>query len=232
MATARRPRDDEDDHDDAPRKRPVKPVKKPAAAAPPPPPPPKKELPPGMTDDDANPYGVVTDEDTEEQKRQKKKVNFAGTADKVRKSARGPAMALLVLPSNLLIAEGALTLIMGIVTFVWALFPLVFTDVSANEEEIAEQAIWMIFGIMLGTWGCMICLGASKMQNVDSYTWAMVGAVLGIAPLLVGIFAIVALRDPRVIAGFEEIEGAFDDSKVEDDDDKKDDDDDEDDDDD
>ena len=32
-----------------------------------------------------------------------------------------------------------------------------------------------------------------------------------ILPLLAGIFAIVALRDPRVIAGFEEMEGAVDD---------------------
>jgi sugar phosphate permease len=88
----------------------------------------------------------------------------------------------------------------------------------------------MGFGLMLVGWGCLVCIGASKMQNLDSYTWAMVGAVLGILPVLVGIFAIAMLRNPKVIAGFEEIEGALDDDEEKEDDEDDEDEDDEDDD--
>jgi hypothetical protein len=117
--------------------------------------------------------------------------------------------------------------------FLWATWPIVFVDVSPSDEEILEQAIWMGFGVLLCLWGCLVCLGASKMQNLDSYTWAMVGGVLGILPFLVGIFAIAMLRNPKVIAGFEEIEGAVDDEdEDEEDDDEEDDDEDEEDDDD
>jgi hypothetical protein len=176
-----------------------------------------------------NPYGVIKEEDTEEQRQAKKTVSFAGVQDKGRRSARGPAMSLLVFPSNLLVAEGALTILGGILVFLWAMWPVVFVEVSPSEEEIAEQAIWMLFGVMLIAWGCLVCLGASKMQNLESYTWAMVGSVLGILPLLVGIFAIAMLRNPKVIAGFEEIEGAIDDDEEEDEEDDDDEDDDEDD---
>jgi hypothetical protein len=181
-------------------------------------------------DDEGGPssYVVIKEEDTEAQREAKKLVRYDGVQDKYKKSARGPAMSLLVFPSNLLVAEGALTVFGGILVFLWAMWPVVFTDVAPSEEEIAEQAIWMLFGVMLMAWGALICLGASKMQNLESYTWAMVGAVLGILPLLVGIFSIAMLRNPKVIAGFEEIEGAIDDEDEEEegDDDEDDDDDD------
>ena len=64
-------------------------------------------------------------------------------------------------------------------------------------------------------YGGLVCFGASKMQSLESYAWGMIGAVLGIFPLLVGIFAIVMLREPRVIAGFEEVEGAIDEDEDE-----------------
>ena len=59
-------------------------------------------------------------------------------------------------------------------------------------------------------WFANGCLGASRMQNLESYTWAMTGAVLGILPLLVGVFALIMLRNPKVLAGFMEVEGAMD----------------------
>lgn len=179
--------------------------------------------PPGaFEEEEVQSYGVIKEEDTEEQKAAKKKISFAGVHDKGKRSARGPAMSLLVFPSNLLIAEGALTFLFGILVFLWAMWPVVFVEVAPSDEELVEQAIWMGFGLMLIAWACLICLGASKMQNLDSYTWAMVGAVLGILPLMVGIFAIVMLRNPKVIAGFEEIEGALDDEEEKDEDDEDD----------
>lgn len=189
------------------------------AAAPtpsPPPPPPQSE---DDEDGPVNPYGVVEDVETEEQIAAKKKVRFDGVDDKKKRSARGPAMSLLVMPANLLIAEGALTFIIGLGTFIWGLWPLIFTEVSPSDDDYTEQLPLVLFGVLLAVWGAMICLGASRMQNLESYTWAMTGAVLGILPLLVGVFAIIMLRNPKVIAGFMEVEGAMDaDEKEEDED--------------
>lgn len=193
---------------------------RPVAAAPPP------AHPAVVEDDDGEdvtPYGVI--QETEEEKRlaAKNKPTFTETHDKFKKSARGPASALLVLPTNLLIAEGSLTAILGVIGVIVGLWPLVFTNAPPSDEEIAEQLIIIFGGLVALVYGGLICVGASKMQNLESYAWGMVGAVLGILPLLAGIFAIIALRDPRVIAGFEEVEGAVDDEEEEADDDDDDD---------
>lgn len=176
-------------------------------------------------DDDVTPYGVVEESEEEKQIAEKNKPKFTDVRDKYKKSARGPAQALLVMPVNLLIAEGALTGIAGVMAVIVGLWPLVFTDAPPSDEEIAEQVVVIFGGLVLLGWGSLVCVGASKMQSLESYAWALVGAVLGIFPLLAGIFAVITLRDPRVIAGFEEVEGAIDD---EDEGEKKDDEDDED----
>jgi predicted Zn finger-like uncharacterized protein len=194
-----------------------------------------KEPPPAPVEDEeygqVNPYGVVEDIETEEQKAAKKKVRFDGVDDKKKRSARGPAMSLLVMPANLLIAEGALTFLIGLGTVIWGLWPLIFTEVAPSDDDYTDQLPIILFGVLLAVWGAMICLGASRMQNLESYTWAMTGAVLGILPLLVGVFALIMLRNPKVLAGFMEVEGAMDadDTKENEDDDEDDDEDDEDD---
>lgn len=185
---------------------------------------------PADEENDVNPYGVTEDVETEEQKAARKKVRFDGVDDKKKRSERGPAMSLLVMPANLLIAEGALTFIVGLGTMIWGMWPLIFTDISPSDDDYADQLPLVLFGVLLAVWGAMICLGASRMQNLESYTWAMTGAVLGILPLLVGVFALIMLRNPKVLAGFMEVEGAMDadDTKENDDDDEDDEDDDED----
>src|SRR5438105_2434743 len=92
-----------DDH--KPKPKPAKPVAPPVAkpaAAPPPPP----------ADDDDGPigsYGVIKESEEELRLAEVNKPRFLNLADKFKKSARGPAQALLVLPTNLLVAEAALT---------------------------------------------------------------------------------------------------------------------------
>lgn len=203
----------------------VKEVKEPAAKAPEP------AAAAAAVDDenDVNPYGVVNEVDTEEQKAAKKKVRFDGVADKKKRSARGPAMSLLVMPANLLVASGGLTFFLGLGTIIYGAWPLIFTDVSPSDDDYADQIPWILFGIMVAVWGALICLGASRMQNLESYTWAMTGAILGILPLPVGVFALIMLRNPKVLAGFMEVEGAMDEEEEKDDDDDEDEDEDEDD---
>lgn len=207
----------------APAARAAKPAAPVAASPPPPPPPPSYK-----DDDDVSPYGVAQESEEEKRLAELNKPKFGDVADKYKKSARGPASALLVLPTNLLIGEGALTGIVGVIAIMVGIWPLVFTDAPPSDEEIAEQLV-IIFGGLVGlVWGSLICLGASKMQNLESYAWALAGSVLGILPLLAGVFAIIALRDPRVVAGFEEVEGAVEDGEDEDEEDEDDDEDDDD----
>ena len=173
-------------------------------------------------DDDVNPYGVLKESEEELRLAAKNKPVFGDIADKFKKSNRGPAQMLLVLPTNLLVAAGSLTAIAGVLAIIIGLWPLVFTDAPPSDEEYAEQLVIIFVGFVLLLWGCLVCLGASKMQSLESYAWALAGAVLGI-PMLAGIFALIALRDPRVRAGFEEVEGAIDEPDEDDEEDEEDD---------
>ena len=181
---------------------------KPAAAA-------KKN--PRAHDDDEDPesvkkgYGVVKETEEEVEQAEKNRPKFGEVQDKFKKSTRGPAIGLLVTATNLLTAEGLITALAGLVVFVVGMWPLVFNDAPPGDEETEEAIITMILGLVGFGWGALICVGASQMQDLASYPWAMVGAVLGILPLLVGIYAIIMLQNPRVKAGFEEIAGALDD---------------------
>ena len=177
---------------------------------------------PADDDDDANPYGVLKESEEEVRLAEKNKPVFGDIADKFKKSFRGPAQMMLVLPTNLLIATGSIAGFGGLFVIVVGVFPLVFTDAPPSDEEYGERLVIMFIGFVLMIWGMLVCLGASKMQSLESYAWALAGAVLGI-PMLAGIFALIALRDPRVRAGFEEVEGAIDEPDEDDEEDEEDD---------
>lgn len=147
-------------------------------------------------------YGVVQDTAEDIKKAEEAKVKFGRVEDKYKKSARGPAVAMLVLPSNLLTAQGLVAAAAGIVLFVWGMWPLVFNDAPPGDEETEIAILRMLLGCLTFVWGAAICYGASQMAELGSYMWSMMGAVLGVLP--VGIFAIIALTNPKVKAGFEE----------------------------
>lgn len=203
--------------------RPAKPAAKPVAPAPAP----KKP----DDEDDVNPYAVVKETEEELREYDKHKPKFGEVDDKFKKSMRGPASAALVMPTKLLIAVGVIICIASIVFFCMGFWPIVFTDADANEEEVIKAIVDMMLAFLGFCVGMLICVGAFKMQNLESYTWAIIAACITI-PLLVGIYTIITLRDPKVIAGFQEVEGATDDDEDEgkDDEDEDDDEDDEDDD--
>jgi len=152
-------------------------------------------------------YGIVQETEAEKEEAEKNKPKFGEVADKFKKSARGPAQGLLVMPSNLLTGEGLITIIGGILLIVIGMWPLVFNDAPPGEEELDEAIIYMLLGVVTFVWGAMVCYGASHMQELGSYPIAMVGAIMGIVPLLVGIYGVVMLQNPKVRAGFEETEG-------------------------
>jgi hypothetical protein len=123
------------------------------------------------------------------------------------------------LPTNLLIFAGALTSLAGIVVILVYVWNLIFTDVSPSDDEIMDALPFVGLGLLMFFWGGLVCYGAFKMQNLESYAWALTGAVLGSIPLLVGLFALITLRDPKVIAGFQETTGGPEEDEEEDDED-------------
>jgi hypothetical protein len=149
-------------------------------------------------------YGVIQESEEEKKEAEKNKPKFTEVQDKFKKSARGPAQSLLVMPSNLLTGEGLLTVVAGLFIFVVGMWPLVFNDAPPGEEELEESIATMLVGLVVFVWGALVCFGASQMQELSSYPLAMMGAVMGVLPLLVGIFGIVMLQNPKVKAGFEE----------------------------
>jgi len=159
-------------------------------------------------DDDDGPktYGVAKESEEELRLAEKNKPNFGAIRDKFKKSARGPAAAILVAPGNLLLAQGSLLSVAGLAAMILGFWPLWFTDVSASDEEFMEGTFWIFTGIVCLCWGAITCFGAVQMMTLGSYGWAIVGSAFGLFPLLAGIFGLIFLRDPRVIAGFAEPE--------------------------
>ena len=197
---------------------------KPAAAKPAPAAPAKKPI----DDDDVNPYQLYRETEAELREAERTKPKYQDVADKFKKSMRGPASAALVMPTKLLIGVGVITCIGALVWFIVGFWPLVFTDAPPSDEEIVDSLIQMFLAVLVFVVGILICYGAFMMQNLESYTWGIIASCITI-PLLVGIYSLITLRDPRVIAGFQEVEGATDDDdglEVDDEDDDDEDDDD------
>jgi TRAP-type C4-dicarboxylate transport system permease small subunit len=163
-------------------------------------------------------YGVIKDSEEEVKEAKKNRPKFTEVQDKFKKSARGPAQALLVMPSNLLVGAGILLCALSVVYFIVGMWPLVFNDAPPGEEELDEAVFAMLMGVLGFIWGGIVVYGASQMQELGSYIFAMLGAVMGI-PLLVGVFALIMLFNPKVKAGFEEAEVGPD--ELEDDEDEK-----------
>lgn len=189
---------------------------------------PEPSIPLAPVDDESSPYGVIKESEEEQKLAKKNKPQF-GVKDKGKRSARGPAMSLLIMPSNLLIAEGALTAIVGLVTIIVGLWPIIFADTAPSSEEMVDNLFYIFCGIFAAAWGGLVCFGAAQMQNLNSYGWGMTGAILGCLPLLAGVFALATLRDPRVLEGFREplggLSGQEDEKKDDEDEDDEDDDD-------
>ncbi|MCE9564478.1 MAG: hypothetical protein K8U57_20765 [Planctomycetes bacterium] len=210
---------------------------------PPPPPPPAAS--PFADDDDESAesikkgYGVKVETEEEKKEAEKHKPKFTEVQDKFKKSARGPAMAMLVMPTNLMTASGLANLALGLLWFVQGAWPLVFNDAPPGEEELGEALLDMVVGVLVFGWGAMVCFGASQMQELGSYPWGLTGSIMCAIPVSVsiiaqlmenwtalgllvalpqigiGIFGIVTLQSPAVKAGFAESEGGPDDDDEE-----------------
>jgi len=183
-------------------------------------------------DDGPKTYGLAEESEEEKRLAEKNKPTFGAVRDKFAKSARGPAAALLVTPVNLLLFQGGLLCLFGLFyAFFWqGLWGIIFTGgTPPSDEEFTEYLGWVFIGIICTLWGAITCFGAVQAITLGSYPWAVVAGFFGLFPLLAGIFMLLTIWDPRVLAGFAEPEtgpikvGAEDAKKAEEDDDEEDD---------
>ncbi|QDU22680.1 zinc ribbon domain-containing protein [Urbifossiella limnaea] len=213
---------------DDPKKKPARPKDD---GAKPPPPAPASAKPKVDEDDDEDAesikrgYGVAQETDEEKMKAEQAKVKFGEVQDKYKKSAKGPAVGLMVMPANLMTGAGLIAAAAGLVFFVIGMWPLVFSDAPVGDEEFDDSILTMFLGFMVFLWGAFICFGASQMSDLGNYAFATAGAVMAI-PLLVGIYGVVMLQDAKVKEGFAETEGGPEDEEESDDDEDDDDEDD------
>ncbi len=185
---------------------------KPAAApaSPPPPAEPAKKSPYADDEDDGpKTYGLVQESEEEKRLAEKNKPTFGAVKDKFAKSARGSAAALLVTPVNLLLFQGGLLCLFGLFwAFFWqGLWGIIFTGgTPPSDEEFTEYLGWVFIGIVCTLWGGITCYGAVQAITINSYPWAVVAGFFGLFPLFAGVFMLLTIWDPRVIAGFVEPE--------------------------
>jgi uncharacterized Zn finger protein (UPF0148 family) len=176
-------------------------------------------------DDDwaKNPYHVVWDDSEDETVKAEKQRAAAGIVrDRFEKSKRGPALAKVVVPSNAMLAAGIIQGAAAVLAFIIGLFPVVFKSYyldtpeykKLSEAQLAEEwqkIVTVRIIIMAGAaaalvYSGIICAGAFKMRTLESYTWAMVAAIMTTLSIafIVGLWNLVTLRDEAVIEGFAE----------------------------
>lgn len=177
----------------------------------------------GKDEEDMNPYVVKEDLEQEDLLKEEKQRAAAGIVlDRFKKSKRGPALARAIPPAGWLTAAGVLYGIFCICLFVVGLFPLVFKNYyldtpaykkmspEGQQEYWERLVLWrslMMVGAVIGFgYASLICVGAFKMRTLESYGWAMTGAVMAMLSVffLIGLWAFVTLRDPKVVEGFAE----------------------------
>jgi DNA-directed RNA polymerase subunit RPC12/RpoP len=174
---------------------------------------------------DTNPYAVRTDDEESDTVREEKQRAAMGLIkDRFKKSKRGPCQAKVVVPANLMTASGVIMGILYVILFIVGIFPMVFREyyldtptfkamtpeqLRVKWEQIVTIRIIIMVGAAIGfIVAGFVCVGAFKMRTIESYGWAMTGAIiltlLGGIFGLVGIYCIITLRDKAVIDGFAE----------------------------
>src|SRR5207237_762364 len=142
-------------------------------------------------------YGIAAHEDTHNQ--DATRAAFDPIKDRFKRSARGPALILVVKPSTWMLRTGVAVCVMAIVGAMYSIWPLIFKveevqpvkkgvmiGAQSNERRFKQltedewQDCWVGLGICVFQfgWGAVICAGASKMHELNMYPLAMTGAVM------------------------------------------------------
>jgi hypothetical protein len=130
---------------------------------------------------DTTPYTFAAEEAASTER-----VTFDKIKDRFKKSARGPAQALVVKPANLMLSFGVVQCLLSLLYIVIWIWPMVFRDDAPPRELMVKCFLWIGAYAASFIWGALIVHGASKMHSLESYGWAMTGtimAIIGTAPV-------------------------------------------------
>jgi hypothetical protein len=176
---------------------------------------------------DNNPYTIKTEEI-----KPREEMTFGPIRDRFAKSARGPAQKEVVRPANLMLAISIKNCLILIGVFLYGLWPFVFiTDDGGSKDpnalsNIARSGLgedekkggmtmqqkvlhfWIMgSSVFLFLWNSIIVVAAFKMHTLESYAWAMTGAIMGLIAglgLFCSIWCLIVLNRETVKAGFRE----------------------------
>jgi len=138
------------------------------------------------TDDDeeGGSYGFVKEAEETEEEKEKKGVHYGSLRDKFAKSKRGPAMSMLVTPSNIIMGEGIVICLGSLAGFIFAIWPFIFSQDSLPRDRRNEQiliAAGSVGGFLLGAFICYI---ASCMNELRYYQLVWAGVIIATLPLI------------------------------------------------
>jgi uncharacterized Zn finger protein (UPF0148 family) len=152
-------------------------------------------------DDDRNPYAVMNEDKEDEKMREEKQRAAMGLVkDRFEKSARGPAISVIVRPASYLLGAGVITCTLAFACLFVGIFPLVFSDfykqgpndpklskeqkAQKGQEEydamVRRSMILIPASVFVFAFGSLICVGAFKMRALESQPWSWVGAIMSI----------------------------------------------------
>jgi len=152
----------------------------------------KPKPPPMEEEEDSSPYAVIKETGEEV----KPEIHLGSLRDRFAKSKIGPAMFKTVVPSNWLLRLGLFSCICAVFVFIYGVWPIIFCEANPLRPFIRPRVDIMIRACAMFSFGAIMCMGASKMHDLTSYTWAIIGSVMAIliyVPLGVWLFLVFVL---------------------------------------
>lgn len=123
------------------------------------------------------------DEDEEDEKSKKlREEALAPVKDRLPKSARGPALATCQAPTNQMLATSSFTCFSCVVSLLTTIWPMVFREEPMPSADKATAWLTVILAVACFAYSGVICVGAVKMQNVESYSFAMIASIMTLLP--------------------------------------------------
>ncbi len=143
-----------------------------------PPAPPDKKKKKDDDDEDTGPANYSIVEEKKDDDENKPEIHYGSLRDKFAKSKIGPAQFRTVRPSNWLLRLGLFSCVMGLLTIVISCWPIIFSMVTPSRVFIRSAMDYSLVGLMQFCCGAIICYGASKMHDLTSWTFSLVGSIV------------------------------------------------------
>ena len=127
-------------------------------------------------EENSNPYAVIKESGDEV----KPEIHLGSLRDKFAKSKIGPAMYRTVVPSNWLLRLGLFSCASAVILFIYGVWPIIFCEANPIRPFIRPRVDIMYRAALQFSFGAIMCLGAARMHDLTSYTWAIIGAVMAL----------------------------------------------------